>query len=1382
MAKSNALTEWLGIPAEEQPPSYYRLLELKLFVSDRARIDAAADKAVARVERFAGEKHADVGRKLVEKIEAARACLLNADRKAEYDAKLRASMGMAAEKTSVADSIPEPVELSEVVKIQSNESSVTERRNKKSSQPMALYAAVLGGLVAIAVAWFAGVLPFGKKGEKPKGDPVVQNDKTTPPKKTRPPKPTKKTSEPNVVVRKTNDQPVPDKTGNQIAGRKKPPTDGKTVPVHAGNGKAASLDAVDYTAFKPLTSHGTWEDLPSFLEGASVYSVSPGTKRTIPAREIAFTAKEAGIVVMLASWTYDGNKQGGWHPTRTTAEMLKQNGWKILGNTTLVGEDKSKHAYSVYAREFKAGEKARLHTRKYSPPILVKLHAERSNAVVAAMGDEAAGGAGIVDLSNKIDLKRDILRGTWNVSNGTITTPGSDFAQLLISRNAPHEFELRFKARRKGLRGSSSLTLGLWGGDRPFMAFLDYGDKHLTGLSRVDGKKLGDSPSTKANPQLFKEGVQAEVVCRVQKSGIRIIIDGKTVIDWSDYSRLSYPPHWKTLEENQISLGADCPFEISEIKLHALKKKTASRTKGSPKTKLRVVNLLNRIEPARNAVKGKWALKGGKLVSQGARFARLQIPYEPGSEYELHVTATRLAEARDPGLNIGLVGGGKNFAVMFEHPGQLNGLHQLDDQRLNGNVTAKRARVLKTKKPVNIVCKVKKGGVYVSVDGRKIVDWKGDFKRLSPYEFYKVPNERQLWIGGDSPFEFSKIELRTRRTIPIAGTGIAVPDADKQQKSLALIKDIFKKEYIAATSATGQIALAKKLKEQSHKQADDVTARFVLLAEAKRLALEADYLKLAFEVIEETAGVYAIDERKEKIAALKSLAARVRSNSRGRDIVNAAVDLAQAAYKDERFEESLDLLRIGSRVASKFRMRTLAKRLTDTRSAVVERQRLVAKIQAAEKTLQSKPDDPQANLLLGRYHAFTKNDFTTGLPHLAKGDDAKLKQLATKEQTNPTEPLKMVELADAWWDYSRMKSVEKEAATGAVVRAVTWYRHALPSLTGLYKTKVEKRLAEIKRLKLLPPGVSIGTISPVKKRAVVTPNVKPKKHQPIANAPLYVWEIISTTQSPAKGHLRLGFLRDGSTSTGEKWKIEGTKIAYGHGATGRLIGDGRIATGRWAWGYLSARLVMKNASLQSAATSNVVLSKTAGHTQWKGRSRGPIEETAVDCWEFLATTRGNKNYIRLSVDLTEDHRVIDAGRLIGNWSVKGRKIEIKFVDRKFNTIAFNMKNTNEGVARKTTHGDLRWSCRLTRVQTVAVYKTNSIGTIRLFTNGRVNAPRHGKGLDDFHWFYESPKTLRMREFFITVSDGGRIIIATSRGGGKFEGTLVSGQPLPATKP
>jgi hypothetical protein len=70
---------------------------------------------------------------------------------------------------------------------------------------------------------------------------------------------------------------------------------------------------------------------------------------------------------------------------------------------------------------------------------------------------------------------------------------------------------------------------------------------------------------------------------------------------------------------------------------------------------------------------------------------------------------------------------------------------------------------------------------------------------------------------------------------------------------------------------------------------------------------------------------------------------------------------------------------------------------------------------------------------------------------LAKGSDKALAELAKLDLAQSVDATEQVQLADGWW------------ATGkkpAQLRAKQLYEGALPRLTGIARTKVEKRIQE----------------------------------------------------------------------------------------------------------------------------------------------------------------------------------------------------------------------------------------------------------------------------------------------------------------------------------
>ena len=83
--------KWLGIPPSEQPPDHYRLLGIARFEDDPDTISNGADRQMAHVRTFQTGRHSVLSQKLLNEISAARICLLDAAKKAEYDRQLRAT-------------------------------------------------------------------------------------------------------------------------------------------------------------------------------------------------------------------------------------------------------------------------------------------------------------------------------------------------------------------------------------------------------------------------------------------------------------------------------------------------------------------------------------------------------------------------------------------------------------------------------------------------------------------------------------------------------------------------------------------------------------------------------------------------------------------------------------------------------------------------------------------------------------------------------------------------------------------------------------------------------------------------------------------------------------------------------------------------------------------------------------------------------------------------------------------------------------------------------------------------------------------------------------------------------------------------------------------
>jgi serine/threonine protein kinase len=175
----------------------------------------------------------------------------------------------------------------------------------------------------------------------------------------------------------------------------------------------------------------------------------------------------------------------------------------------------------------------------------------------------------------------------------------------------------------------------------------------------------------------------------------------------------------------------------------------------------RSVDLLERIDPARDSVVGDWRLEGASLITPEEKWGRLQIPFSPPDEYCLELTAQRQS-GRDS-LAVGLVVGRRQVSVTFDgwpNQGPATVLETVDGPYPLGNETALKTAVFTTAEPLTMLITVRKSHITVACNGRLLIDWKGDIDRLGLPVMWEVPARDQLFIGSfKSRFRISKMRL-----------------------------------------------------------------------------------------------------------------------------------------------------------------------------------------------------------------------------------------------------------------------------------------------------------------------------------------------------------------------------------------------------------------------------------------------------------------------------------------------------------------------------------------------------------------------------------------------------------------------------------------------
>ena len=115
-------------------------------------------------------------------------------------------------------------------------------------------------------------------------------------------------------------------------------------------------------------------------------------------------------------------------------------------------------------------------------------------------------------------------------------------------------------------------------------------------------------------------------------------------------------------------------------------------------------------------------------------------------------------------------------------------------------------------------------------------------------------------------------------------------------------------------------------------------------------------------------------------------------------------------------------------------------------------------IEKAKKTLEMTPDDPAANLVMGKYHLALGN-VDTASSFLLKGSDASLKAAVKAEGVvEGSKALIALEAGDLW---TQAMSKNKTLHQACLDRASYWYAKAWDDLDDLHKMKLRERLTKI---------------------------------------------------------------------------------------------------------------------------------------------------------------------------------------------------------------------------------------------------------------------------------------------------------------------------------
>lgn len=291
---------------------------------------------------------------------------------------------------------------------------------------------------------------------------------------------------------------------------------------------------------------------------------------------------------------------------------------------------------------------------------------------------------------------------------------------------------------------------------------------------------------------------------------------------------------------------------------------------------------------------------------------------------------------------------------------------------------------------------------------------------------------------------------------------VPVPSREQQQASGKLLEEAY--GVSKAGTAGEKQKLVKRLMQEAvadpNLPKEDLYAVLTTVIGLSQSLRDLPMMNDAIERLVTTFDVDASAERNRHLVRYLENA-NVKTAAALRPIFDEVTALARSVAAENRFLDAEMILNDVDAALVKMKVPGSAKQpLTDLQKEITARKEKYEAFQAARSVLESNPDDPDANFIVGHWLVTEERSWMLALPHLAKSSNSKPWQAAAALELKPdAEPVKV---GDVWWELAASEA--EPAKRELLLHAGKWYQQALPTLTTLTKKLVEKRLGEIAAL------------------------------------------------------------------------------------------------------------------------------------------------------------------------------------------------------------------------------------------------------------------------------------------------------------------------------
>lgn len=355
-----------------------------------------------------------------------------------------------------------------------------------------------------------------------------------------------------------------------------------------------------------------------------------------------------------------------------------------------------------------------------------------------------------IDLLKLVELPRDVVSGDWQQAKTALI--GSSGSKIYLPSKTTDDYQLNLTVRR--LEKADALSIGFMMAGRQGVLSLDTAGATVSGLF-LDGHDPGRNCTIRRGKQFQGQSI-ATVDMTVHPDHFRTTLNGQTIVDWyGDPRRLFVPENVAvSCRETPFIAIADAKYVIESAVLIPLRPETVHSRIARLEREIDVIAL---IDVERDAHRGIWAQFKNTLSSPEG-FGTISLPTEVPEEYTLSAQVELPAQHQgDYNLVFGAIAG-RSYFQLTTTVGH-TGIDMIDGVRWNANETVVSGARLKPGVASQIECTVSKDAIRMEIDGKTLIDWNGDIRRLSIPNDWSLPDARRLFIGSTSHVKLRNIKL-----------------------------------------------------------------------------------------------------------------------------------------------------------------------------------------------------------------------------------------------------------------------------------------------------------------------------------------------------------------------------------------------------------------------------------------------------------------------------------------------------------------------------------------------------------------------------------------------------------------------------------------------